>query len=89
MNNSKTAKYIIDLARKHHVFHESKSDINQLAKKFIELSDDEYLLDDIDELLVELKIGGFITGSELSCLLIQYNKELAHMGTELVHEQCV
>ncbi len=69
-----TEKYIKKLAAENHVAY-IKSDIDVLAKKFTELSGDEVVTDEIDDLFVALKRAGIITGAELVNLLGQYIDE--------------
>lgn len=77
MKNSATAQYILELAKKHQIFYDKNSAISHLAKKFIELSDDEYFLDDIEQLIVALREKNIITAMEGFSLIAQYNKEAA------------
>lgn len=76
MKNTKTAQYIIKLAKQYNVFFDNKSNSHLLAKKFIELSDDDYLLDDIDQLVLALTKENIIKISEGLSLIVQHKKEL-------------
>ena len=68
MDNQNTAQYVIELAKKHNISYDENLELSKLGKKMIELSDDEYFLNDIDELVVALAEAGIISvkdGGEL------------------------
>lgn len=76
MKHNNTTQYIIDLANQHKVSYDKNSRISQLAKKLIELADDDYMLDDIEELVVELMKKDIISNKEGVALIAKYNREL-------------
>ena len=74
MSGSEARKHIVELAKQSGVRYKPTV-YDELADMITRLSDDDVVIDDIENLVVELKRSGVITGGEMVDLLGQYLKE--------------
>ncbi|EJH7015142.1 hypothetical protein NFT50_004887 [Salmonella enterica] len=80
-NPTSIASYIYQLAKKHNVT-ATRDDISNIAIAITTLSGDDIELDDVEQLLVNLKRKGFLTKAEILQLEGRYLREQKHSRTE-------
>jgi hypothetical protein len=74
------AKFITDLAKEHDVTY-AKTNGDQLAEKFTELSGDEVILDNVECLIIALERAGAINSEDVVPLHVNYLREKFKQNT--------
>ncbi|EKW1654925.1 hypothetical protein [Citrobacter freundii] len=75
------ASYIYQLAKEHNIT-ATRDNISNIATAITTLSGDDIELDDVEQLLVNLKRKGFLTKAEILQFEGRYLREQKHSRTE-------